>query len=137
MNSKLVTTDDDTAGRWISRLLAAVMFIIGGAMHFILPSTYRKIIPPHFPSPAALVAISGFAEIAFGSGLLIRPLRRTAGWGLIALLLAVFPANIYMAVAPEHVGVKLPSWVLWGRLPLQFVLIGWVWSVMGAKRRTS
>jgi uncharacterized membrane protein len=130
---------DDTRGKWISRGLAAVMFIVAGVLHFVFPSMYRKIIPTYLPAPGALVAISGVAEIAGGMGLLVRPLRRAAGWGLIALLVAVFPANIYMAVSPERVGVKLPGWMLWGRLPLQFVVIGWVWSVMrtGERERES
>jgi uncharacterized membrane protein len=84
--------------------------------------------PPSFPNPRALVAISGCAEIAAGIGLAIRALRKAAGWGLIALLLAVFPANIYMAMHPEKLkDVPLPRWTFYARLPLQGVLIAWVW----------
>jgi uncharacterized membrane protein len=72
-----------------------------------------------------MVYISGVAEIAGGIGLLLRPFRRAAAWGLVALLVAVFPANIYMAL--DRVGADgVPGWVLWARLPLQAVLIWWV-----------
>ena len=85
--------------------------------------------PPYLPFPLALIYISGAAEIAGGLGVLPRATRRAAGWGLLALLLAVFPANIYMAtdrVVPG--GYQIPDAVLWARLPLQFVLMAWVWS---------
>jgi uncharacterized membrane protein len=70
---------------------------------------------------------SGVAEIAGGVGLVIRPLRRVAGWGLIALLIAVFPANIYMLQHPGQ--FHFAPWILWARLPLQAVFIAWVWFV--------
>ena len=105
-------------------------------MHFVAPGKYLRIIPPGFPSPAMLVAISGIAEMIGGAGLLIRPLRRAAGFGLIALLIAVFPANIYMALHPERFAdLHLAAWLLWARLPLQVVLIAWVWSIAIWKRR--
>ena len=84
------------------RTLAAIGFVGAGANHFRNPGFYRQIIPPVFPAPHALVAISGMCEIVGGLGLLIPPLRATARWGLIALLIAVFPANLYMALAPER-----------------------------------
>ena len=112
------------------RILAAIGFIAAGINHFVKPDLYRKIIPPHFPPPAVLVAISGVAEIVGGIGLLIPQLRRIAGWGLIALLIAVFPANIYMAVAPERIPeLHIARVWLWLRLPFQAVLILWVWYV--------
>jgi uncharacterized membrane protein len=112
------------------RWLAAVFFIIAGAMHFVRPVPYRQIIPPAFPMPALLVAISGVCEIAGGAGLLIPRLRRSASIGLILLLIAVFPANIYMALHPDAIpGLHVPSALLWLRLPMQFVLIAWVWWV--------
>ena len=115
--------------RWRIALrgLAAAGFVIAGVLHFVYPAKYQSIIPPRFPSPAALVAISGVAEIAGGLGLLIRPLRRAAQWGLIALLIAVFPANIHMALHPERIPeLHVSRWLLWARLPLQGVLIFWV-----------
>jgi uncharacterized membrane protein len=75
-----------------------------------------------------LVAVSGVAEIAGGIGLLIPRLRRWAGWGLIALLIAVFPANVYMAVSPQRIpDLHFARWMLWLRLPLQGVFVVWVW----------
>ncbi len=114
-----------TRARTISRNLAAATFIAAGAMHFAFPKPYRKIVPPVFPAPAVLVAVSGAAEVAGGIGLLVPRLRRAAGWGLVALLVAVFPANVYMATSPG--GGSIPRWALWARLPLQGVLIAWVW----------
>jgi uncharacterized membrane protein len=112
------------------RLFAIAGFILAGLNHFRHPDFYRNIIPPAFPSPAALVAISGIAEIAGGIGLAIPPLRRAAGWGLIALLIAVFPANLYMAIDPgRFADLHISPWLLWLRLPLQIVFIWWVWKV--------
>ncbi len=113
------------------RLAAAALFVGAGVNHFIHPRFYEEIVPPGFPSPAVLVAVSGACEIAGGVGLLIPGLRRPAGWGLIALLAAVFPANVYMATSPEE--SSLPAWALWVRLPLQAVLVGWVWHVALAR----
>ena len=111
----------------ILRVLAAIFFIVAGTFHFLRPELYLQIVPPYFPSPALLVAISGVAEIAGGIGLLISPLRYAAGWGLIALLIAVFPANIYMLQHPGN--FQVATWILWARLPFQGVFILWVWFV--------
>ena len=111
--------------RTILRWLAAILFISAGTYHFVRPELYRQIIPPGFPAPELLVAVSGVAEIAGGLGLLLRPWRRAAGWGLIALLIAVFPANLYMAQHPGQ--FHLAPWLLWARLPFQAVFIAWVW----------
>ncbi len=88
---------------------------------------FARIVPPYLPAPRLLVYVSGIAEIAGGVCLLVPPLRRLAAWGLVLLLLAVFPANFYMAT--HHIQVTnspLPQWLLWARLPLQAVLIGWI-----------
>jgi len=115
---------------------ASIFYIAAGLNHFRSPGFYQRIVPPGFPSPKALVDISGVAEIAGGVGLAIRPLRRAAGWGLIALLLAVFPANIYMAMHPqEFADLPLPRWTFYARLPIQGVLIAWVWYAAGMSRR--
>jgi uncharacterized membrane protein len=112
------------------RWLAAIFFVAAGISHFLSPGSFRRIVPPIFPAPHLLVAISGACEIAGGAGLLIRPLRRPAAWGLIALLIAVFPANIHMALAPgPTTSGRIPVWLLWLRLPLQPVMIAWVWFV--------
>jgi uncharacterized membrane protein len=121
----------------VLRIIAAVAFVLAGLNHFRNPTFYQQIIPPSFPNPAALVVISGLCEIAGGLGLLVPWLRRWACWGLIALLIAVFPANIYMAVHPERFAeVRVPAWVLiWVRLPLQVVFITWVWFVGATENR--
>jgi uncharacterized membrane protein len=111
-------------GRWIF----AGVFIVSGILHFVMPAPYVRIVPPLFPQPKALVLISGGAEILGGAGLLISRLRRPAGFGLALLLVAVFPANIYMAVA--HVpatGLLGNRWLQWLRLPVQLPLIWWAW----------
>jgi uncharacterized membrane protein len=116
--------------RFPLRWLAAVSLVAAGLNHFVSPTFYRRIVPPFLPAPRLLVAISGVCEIAGGFGLLVRPLRRSAGWGLIALLVAVFPANIYMAVDPiQTADGRIPAWLLWLRLPLQAVFIAWVWFI--------
>src|ERR1700691_748464 len=87
--------------RLLLRIIAALFFVGAGINHFLKPQFYRQIIPPLFPARSFLVALSGICEIAGGIGLLIPPLRRPAAWGLIALLCAVFPANIFMATSPQ------------------------------------
>ena len=104
--------------------------IIAGVLHFIVPELYVQIIPPFFPAPLALVYLSGIAEIAVGVGLLVTRTRRYAAWATVALLVAIFPANIYMAthgvIIEGMPGGGDPSeLVRWGRLPLQGVLILW------------
>ena len=101
----------------------ALLFTAAGILHFVVPGTYARIVPPYMPWPWMLVYISGAAEIAGGLGMIPSFTRRAAAWGLIVLLIAVFPANLYMA--QEH--LMGPAWVLWARLPLQAVLIWWVW----------
>src|ERR1700722_18100967 len=98
------------------RLIAGIAFIGAGLNHFRSTDFYERIIPPGFPSPHRLVIISGLCEIAGGIGLLIPRLRRAAGIGLIALLHAVFPANLYMAFHPEHFSdLHIRRWGFWGR----------------------
>ena len=118
--------------------LTAAFFAFAGFLHFVRPAPFVKIVPPFLPHPLAMVYLSGAAEIAGGLGLLLRPLRRAAAWGLVALLIAVFPANIYMAIDQVQVTVTpLPVWLLWVRLPLQLVLIWWVlWCSGPAKMRS-
>lgn len=115
-----------------ARILAAVSFAAVGLLHFTQAATFVAIMPPYVHEALHLPAvyISGLAEIAGGIGLLVPQLRRAAGWGLLLLLAAVFPANIHMAVD----GVGLPGMpvnqtLLWVRLPLQIVMAAWVWWV--------
>ena len=104
----------------------ALLFIVGGVLHFFFSEIYLRIMPPVLPAPRFLIKMSGVAEIAGGLGLLISKLRRAAAYGLALLLVAVFPANLYMAEA--HVpfpGIMGESWAQWLRLPLQIPIILW------------
>lgn len=108
-------------------VLASIFYIGAGILHFRIADVYAKIVPPYIPYHLAMVYISGAAEIAGGVGLLIPAVRRAAAWGLVALLIAVFPANLYMAMDHVQVGATpTPPALAWARLPLQFVLIAWV-----------
>jgi uncharacterized membrane protein len=111
----------------VATVLLGALFIAAGANHFVHPVFYQQIVPPSFPSPALLVVISGVAEIAGGIGVLIARTRKAAGIGLVLLLLAVFPANVYMAQHPELYRDMASATALYIRLPLQAVLIAWVW----------
>ena len=103
----------------------ALLFTAAGTLHFLRPETYLRIMPPALPVPRLLVALSGAAEVAGGLGLLWPATRRAATWGLLALLVAVFPANVYMLQMHEQ--LHLPQWALWARLPLQPLLMWAVW----------
>src|ERR1700683_2952483 len=108
-------------------VVSAVFYIAAGSLHFVKPAPYLRIMPPYIPWHAAMVRISGAFELLGGLGLLVPATRRIAAWGLVALLIAVFPANIYMAMHPAEAGAASISAVLrWGRLPLQAVLIWWL-----------
>jgi uncharacterized membrane protein len=114
----------------VSRVALALFFIVAGTAHFISPAPYLAIVPYYFPWPAAMVALSGVAEILGGLGVCFRATRRAAGWGLIALLIAVFPANIYaLSTGIVIGGHALPSWILWARLPFQLLFVAWVYRV--------
>jgi len=111
-------------------VLLAVLMVAGGVMHFVAPRAYARTIPRFFPAPHALVAVSGVFEILGGFGLLLPQTRSWAAWGLIALFVAVFPANVNMAVNRIGFGRKPPPvWLLWARLPLQAVLIAWAYTL--------
>jgi uncharacterized membrane protein len=103
-------------------------------MHFTHEKFYTAIVPKSLPNPKALVQISGVAELAGAVGVLIPGTRKLAGKGLIALLIAVYPANISMALNPEKFK-QFPAWALWARLPLQFAAIAMVWR--GTQRSSS
>ncbi|AWM34069.1 DoxX family protein [Hymenobacter nivis] len=110
----------------ISRYALAAVFVGAGLLHFIKPATYLRIMPPGLPAPLALVYVSGFFELAGGLGLLVGATRWWAALGLVLLLVAVFPANVYMAQMAGPLGV--PAWAAWGRLPLQALLVWWAWA---------
>jgi uncharacterized membrane protein len=110
--------------RQVGRWLLGVGFIFAGANHFLNPAFYVSIMPPYLPWPLALVYVSGLVEIGLGALLLWRRWAPAAGWGLIALLVAIFPANLHMALNPGLYAWAPPA-ALWLRLPLQAVLIAW------------
>ena len=111
--------------------LAGPFFVLAGAMHFVAPRTYARIVPPYLPRHRDLVYASGVAEAVGGIGLIPRATRRAAGWWLIATLIAIFPANVHMARHPEEFP-QVPGGraSLWARLPLQALFIAWVRSAM-------
>jgi uncharacterized membrane protein len=117
--------------RLLSRYALSAVFMLAGVWHFVHPATYLAIMPPQLPQPLALVYASGVFEMLGGLGLLLPATRQAAGWGLLALLVAVFPANVYMALIHEQLGI--PGWVAWGRLPLQLPLLWWVWRASGVR----
>jgi uncharacterized membrane protein len=106
--------------------LLALSFVAAGVYHFVNPGFYVRIMPPYLPWHYELVLVSGAFEIAGGLGLLVPRLRVAAAWGLIALLVAVFPANVHMALHPE-LFPEAPPAVWWARLPLQGVLVAWAY----------
>jgi uncharacterized membrane protein len=112
----------------MARLLLGAFFLVAGSLHFLKPEPYVATVPDALPRKREIVYASGVAEIAGGAGVLAGPTRRLAGWWLIATLLAVFPANVNMAVNAERFR-DVPEPLLWARLPLQGLLIAWVWRV--------
>ena len=110
----------------VLKYLLCVFFVLAGLNHFINPAFYLKIMPPYLPWHLFLVYLSGLFEIALGVLLFVPALTRVAAWGLIALLVAVFPANIQMAVNPQLYSDINPT-ALWLRLPLQAVLVAWAY----------
>lgn len=116
-----------------SQRLLALFFTLAGVMHFVIPRAYEATVPAYVRiPPREAVLLSGLAEVAGGLAVIPPATRRPfARWWLIALLVAVFPANVHMAVSPEQVrGLdldRLPRWALWTRLPVQAFLVWWVW----------
>jgi uncharacterized membrane protein len=115
-----------------SQRALAAFFTFAGVMHFVIPRQYEATVPEYVRiPPREAVLYSGIGEIVGGLAVIPAPTRRLARWWLITLLLAVFPANVHMAVNPEQIkGLDLdrtPRWALWARLPVQAVFIVWVW----------
>lgn len=110
-----------------SRLVMAVLYILAGANHFLNPTFYLKIMPPWLPWHTELVFISGVFEIIFGLLLLFPFTSRLAAWGIIGLLIAIFPANIQMMLNYWHESNPL-LWISILRLPLQIILIWWAYT---------
>ncbi len=109
--------------------LMAALYIAAGINHFVNPKFYLRIIPPFFKNPALINQVSGAAEVMLGVAL-VTAWQEYAAWGVIVLLLAVFPANVYHLLL-KGAGMKVPVWALWIRLPLQGVLIWWAYQYTG------
>ncbi len=111
-----------------SRIVLGAVFVGAGLLHFIRPQPYESFVPDALPAQRELVYASGVAEILGGVGVLSERTARWAGWWLIATMLAVFPANVNMAVEAERFR-SVPEPLLWARLPLQAAFIYWIWWV--------
>ena len=110
----------------VGRLLMGTLYIVAGGGHFLLTHAYLGIMPDYLPAHRELVFLSGAGEVAGGLGILLPLTRRYAAWGLILLLMAVMPANVWMVQHPERYPT-IPFWLLWARLPLQLPLVAWAW----------
>ena len=108
------------------RTILGAFFVAAGTLHFLKTDAYAAIVPDALPRKRDIVYASGVAEIAGGLGMLTPRTRRGAAWWLIATLVAVFPANVNMAVNADRFR-RVPEPLLWLRLPVQAVLIAWVW----------
>ncbi len=104
----------------------ALFWLVAGSLHFVRPKVYEAIVPDAFPDKRLIVLASGAAELAGGAGVLLPQTRRLAGWWLIATCVAIFPANVHMALHPQRYR-GIPPVLLWLRLPLQAPLIAWAW----------
>lgn len=110
----------------ISMYIMGILYILAGVNHFMMPEVYIKIMPPYLGWHKELVFFSGLIEIVLGALLFLPPYRRIAAWGIILLLIAVFPANIYLAQTNGEV-LGISAAAAWGRLPIQALLILWAW----------
>ena len=109
--------------KYLSLMVMGIFYISIGFSHFTSPIWYVQIVPPYLPYELELVYISGLFEILFGGMLLFKKTRFLAGWGLILLLIAVYPANIYLAQTNGAAMGTTPL-IAWGRLPVQFIFVG-------------
>ena len=123
------------------RGVMGVLYLGAGVMHFVVMRAYVAIVPGYLPAHHALVVVSGVAEMAGGLGVLVGVwfpgVGRAAAWGIVLLLLAVWPANLWMVQHPE-LFPWVPLWVAWVRLPLQVPLIWWAlrYAVLRGRRET-
>ena len=117
----------------VLRYLLSMMMIAAGILHLVRPEKFVQIVPDYLPAHRALVYVSGCFEILGGAGLLIKRARKASAWGLVALFVAVFPANVNMAVNKILIDNPL---ILWGRLPFQAVLIVWAWWYTRSDRKS-
>jgi uncharacterized membrane protein len=117
-----------------ARIGTGITFMLTGFFHFLMPATFMKLMPPFIPEPLLMIYLSGIFEILGGIGLILSKTKTWAGYGLILLLLAVFPANIYVAWENVQLGgfMNYPVYQ-WFRVVLQFALIGWVYWTAGGR----
>jgi len=113
----------------IARVTIALAMVAIGVSHFLSPDPFVRIVPSFLPAPLVLVYISGAFEILGGIGFLLSRSRKLAAWGLIALYIAMFPANVNMAIHNIQLseGGTIPAWAMWARIPVQALFIGIVW----------
>jgi uncharacterized membrane protein len=111
------------------RLPVGLFFVLAGVMHFVKPRPYESIVPDALPAHREIVYLSGVAEIAGGLGVVPERSARWAAWWLIATLVAVFPANVNMAINPERFRA-VPEALLWLRLPIQGAFVAWIWRTV-------
>ena len=109
--------------KYLSLMVMGIFYISIGISHFTSPIWYVQIVPPYLPYKLELVYISGLFEILFGGMLFFKKTRFLAGWGLILLLIAVYPANIYLAQT-NGAAMNTTPLIAWGRLPVQFIFVG-------------
>lgn len=114
--------------RNVGPYFVSALFVASGVVHFRNPRVYEQIMPPYLPAHRELVYASGFFELLGAAGVLVPVVRTAAGWGLIALLVAVFPANVYMATDADTFAKLAPAWLLYARLPLQALAIWWIYN---------
>ena len=112
--------------RRLALLALAAFFVVAGANHFVHPDFYLGIMPPYLPAHLELVYLSGFFEALGGVAVLVPGVRARAGWGLILLLMAVYPANVHMALHPE-LFPDISAFMLYARLPLQVLFVAWAY----------
>jgi uncharacterized membrane protein len=105
--------------------IMGTLYVLAGINHFVNPEVYGRMMSAFLPYHYALVLLSGVVEILLGLGVMVPKTQRPAAWGLIAMLVAIFPANINMALHPEAWGINV--WVLYARLPLQLLFIYWAY----------
>ena len=110
----------------VARVLMGGLYVVAGVGHFVATRLYMSIMPDYLPAHRELVLLSGVAEIAGGVGVMVPQTRRAAAWGIVLLLVAVMPANVWMAQHAECYP-SVPLWAIWLRLPLQLLLIWWAW----------
>ena len=113
-------------GRRFALLGLSVFWVVAGVNHFVSPDFYVPMLPPYLPGPLGLVSLSGVFEILGGILVLVPRVRAMAGWGLVALLLAIYPANIHMALSPELFS-DMSTGALYARLPFQAVFLAWAY----------